>query len=266
MTTRKLHVYCRRAATPSRCPPLLFVHGGYVGASCWDEHFLPYFSRHGFDAHAVDLSGHGSSEGRERLNSFGLDDYAADVARVATSLGEPPVLIGHSMGTVVVERVIEREPARAAILMSPVPAMGTLASAMKLAFHQPAFFSEVSRAVEGRYSARTLRLMRDIYYSPDMAPEELLRYQVHFQAESSRAVTELTLLGLRAPRRLPRIPALVLGGERDAVFPASLLCFAAARWNAKLVEIPRAGHTVMLDVHWEKAAGEIARWLSEQRW
>lgn len=266
MTTKKLHTLYRRAAVTSRYPPLLFVHGGYVRASCWDEFLLPYFSRRGFDCHALDLSGHGSSEGREQLNSFGLDDYAADVARVATALGEPPVLIGHSMGTAIVERVVERERARAAVLMSPVPAMGTLATAMKLALTEPAFFTEVNRATQGRYSAKTLRLMRDVYYSPDARPEDLLRFQVHFQPESTRAVTELTLLGLRAPRRLPRIPALVLGGEDDAVFPASLLCFTAARWSAKLVVVPRAGHTLMLDVHWEQVAGEITRWLGEQQW
>jgi pimeloyl-ACP methyl ester carboxylesterase len=266
MKPRRLNTLHRRAAVTSRHPPLLFVHGGYVSASCWDEFFMPYLSRRGFDCHAVDLSGHGSSEGRAELNSFGLDDYAADVARAAMALGEPPVLIGHSMGTAIVERVAERQPARAAVLMSPVPAIGTLAATMKLAITEPAFFGEVTGASKGRYSDRTLRLLRDVYYSPDMQPADLVRFQAHFQPESSRAVTELTLLGLRVPRRLPRIPALVLGGECDAVFPASLLYFTAARWNAKLVEIPRAGHTLMLDVHWQQAAEHIARWLDEQQW
>jgi pimeloyl-ACP methyl ester carboxylesterase len=263
MKPRRLHTLYRGAMRATPHPPLLFVHGGYVGASCWDEFFLPYFSRRGFDCHAVDLSGHGLSEGREHLHAFGLDDYADDVARVAASLTEPPVLIGHSMGAAVVERVAEREPVRAAILMAPVPPTGTLGTTMKLALTEPAFFTEVTRAIDGRFSRKTLTLMRDVYYSPDMRPEELLRFQVHFQPESSRAVTDLTLLGLRFPRRLPRLPTLVLGGECDAVFPASLLCFTAARWRAKQIVVPRAGHTIMLDVHWEKAAASIARWLED---
>jgi hypothetical protein len=52
-------------------PPLLFVHGGYATAGCWDEYFLPWFSGRGFDCHALDLAGHGGSESREQLHSYG---------------------------------------------------------------------------------------------------------------------------------------------------------------------------------------------------
>ncbi|HQO29280.1 MAG TPA: alpha/beta fold hydrolase, partial [Accumulibacter sp.] len=73
MKSRQLHVLHRpaRAVRPA-APPLLFVHGGYVSSACWDIFFLPWFSRRGFDCHALDLSGHGDSEGRRRLDSFGL--------------------------------------------------------------------------------------------------------------------------------------------------------------------------------------------------
>lgn len=264
MRPRKLHTLHRRADRATRHPPLLFVHGGYVAASCWDEYFLPYFSRRGFDCHAVDLSGHGLSEGRERLDSFGLDDYVDDVVQVAASLDERAVLIGHSMGAAIVERFLERAPARAAVLMAPVPTIGTLAATLKLALTEPAFFTEVTRASRGHYSEKTLKIMRDVYYSPDMKPEDLLRFQFHFQSESNRAVTEMTLLGLRFPGRRPKLPTLVIGGERDAVFPPHLLDFTAARWKAEVAVVPRAGHTIMLDAHWEAAAEHIARWVERR--
>jgi pimeloyl-ACP methyl ester carboxylesterase len=38
-----------------------------------------------------------------------LDDYADDLAQVAQKLAEPAILIGHSMGSVVVERFLERQ-------------------------------------------------------------------------------------------------------------------------------------------------------------
>lgn len=36
-------------------PPLVFVHGSFHAAWCWAEHWLPFFSRHGFDCYALSL-------------------------------------------------------------------------------------------------------------------------------------------------------------------------------------------------------------------
>ena len=37
--------------------PVLFVHGAFVAAWCWDDHFLPYFAKRGYAAHALSLRG-----------------------------------------------------------------------------------------------------------------------------------------------------------------------------------------------------------------
>ena len=76
--------------------PVLFVHGGYCDAWCWDAKFLPWFARHGYSAHALSLRGHGTSDGRDLLWHTGLDDYAADVERVCASLPSPPAFGCHS--------------------------------------------------------------------------------------------------------------------------------------------------------------------------
>src|SRR5262245_23782245 len=81
-----------------RRPPLLFVHGGYVDAWCWDMYCLPWFARQGYAANALSLRGHGESGGREALFVAGLDDYAADVERIASQLPATPVPVGHPMG------------------------------------------------------------------------------------------------------------------------------------------------------------------------
>ena len=41
----------------SRPPPLVFVHGSFHAAWCWAEHWLPFFSRAGFDCYALSLLG-----------------------------------------------------------------------------------------------------------------------------------------------------------------------------------------------------------------
>ena len=158
------------------------------------------------------------------------------------------------MGSVVVERVLEQQPAQAAVLMAPVPPGGILGATMNLAFSQPSFFGEQARATQGEFNEKTLRTMREVYYSAETTNAELLRCGRLFQSESRRALLDLTLLAMRMSRRRPTLPVLVVGGEADAVFQPSLLQFTASRWRADQVVVPRAGHTLMLDAHWQAAA------------
>jgi pimeloyl-ACP methyl ester carboxylesterase len=90
-----------------RSTPILFVHGMWHAAWCWSEHFLPYFARHGYVSHALSLRGHGGSEGWERLRWTSLAEYVSDVEQVVGHIGRPPVLVGHSMGGVIVQKYLE---------------------------------------------------------------------------------------------------------------------------------------------------------------
>src|SRR5258708_294001 len=122
---------------PRRRPPLLFVHGGYCDGWCWEPHFLPWFAARGYAAHALSLRGHGGSGGHETMFVAGLDDFAVDVARIASGLPSPPVLIGHSMGAAIVERLLVAGSVRAAALLAPVPPTGLGLVAHRLAAYQP---------------------------------------------------------------------------------------------------------------------------------
>ena len=70
---------------------------------------------------AVSLRGHGGSGGGERLSRAGIRDYMHDVVQTIVRLPAQPVLVGHSIGGLVVQRVLERYPVRAGVLISPVP-------------------------------------------------------------------------------------------------------------------------------------------------
>jgi pimeloyl-ACP methyl ester carboxylesterase len=183
------------------------------------------------------------------------------LTQVARQLPAPAVFIGHSMSTVVVERFLEQNTARAAILMAPVPPGGILGASMRMALTQPAFFSEQLRPAGGEQSAQT---MRSVYYSRETEIDDLMRFAGFFQSESRRAILDLSLLAMRIGRRRPALPVLVVGGAADAVFEPALLGLTAARWQAEQAVIPRAGHTLMLDAHWPAAADTIADWLDRQ--
>lgn len=74
---------------------IVLVHGGAAHARWWD-HIAPLLAT-GRRVAALDLSGHGDSG---RRDSYSLDGWAHDVMAVAADAGitDPPVIIGHSMG------------------------------------------------------------------------------------------------------------------------------------------------------------------------
>src|SRR6202008_4139991 len=56
-----LDVIEKRPSRESDNAPVLFVHGAWHGAWCWDEHFLDFFAAKGYRSLAVSLRGHGKS-------------------------------------------------------------------------------------------------------------------------------------------------------------------------------------------------------------
>ena len=93
----KLEVLHKGGRGDSALSPLLFVHGAWHGAWCWDEHFLDYFAGLGYECVAPSLRGHGGSPGGARMNRYRIADYVADVASVAQS-AMPAPMAGRAMG------------------------------------------------------------------------------------------------------------------------------------------------------------------------
>ena len=261
---RQLHLLDRPPVEDKGFPPLVFVHGGYINSACWDVNFLPFFQQQGYHCYALDLSGHGKSAGHRELNSFGLDDYADDVGQIVAALGAEPVLIGHSMGATVIQRYLEKASAKAVVMMAPVPPTGLAASGVQLAIRHPDFIAEAERAVRGEYTAKTIRVMREVYFSPEVSAEEFAAFQPMVQDESMRALTELMSLALRMPAKKPRIPALVIGGKLDALFAANRLYMTATGWNGEICVVPHGSHMLMMDPQWRVVAEKIDDWLGHR--
>lgn len=262
--TRKIQVHHYPSAAGAAREALLFVHGAYVDSRCWEYNFVPFFQRRGYDCFAVDLSGHGASEGKERIHEFGIDDYADDVANALQRIGRPATVVGHSMGARVLERFLERGLARSAVFLAPVPPTGTAGSAMQLALRHPSFFEALECAVNGRFSGGVAELMTKIYFSPDMSTAEALTFLPMVGTESDRAVAEMAVVRMGRPVGRGKLPALVIGGSDDLVFPPSMLHFCALPWDADVYRVEGAGHMLMLDPQWELAARRMLAWLGRE--
>jgi pimeloyl-ACP methyl ester carboxylesterase len=243
-------------------PPLLFVHGGYCDAWCWEPYFLPWFAAQGFPAHALSLRGHGASGGHDSLFVAGLDDYATDVERVTAQLDVAPVLIGHSMGAAVVERLLATRPVRAAALIAPIPPAGLLTMAARLATERPDYLMQMSQLDPSRLSAHVLETLQPFYFSNDVAPHLLIEAGLHLGAESPRALMDLALrLHWQLPER-SGVPVMVLGAEGDRICSPEDVRATALHHGIEPVLVPGLAHMMMLERQWQKPARALSDWLA----
>jgi pimeloyl-ACP methyl ester carboxylesterase len=258
-----LEVISRQPVSSPHPTPLLFVHGAWHGAWCWSEHFLDYFTTHGYAVHALSLRGHGASAGRDRLRWTSLADYVADVLQVASQLPNPPVLIGHSMGGAVVQKYLEAHAAPAAVLLASVPPGGALATTLRIARRHPLEFARTNLLLSLYPLIGTPELAREAFFQASLSQDKLLGYFAQLQDESYRAFLDMVVFNLPKPRRVTS-PVLVFGGANDTIFLPNEIKATARAYQTQAVIFPDMTHDLMLGHGWQSVADGIIAGLREK--
>jgi alpha-beta hydrolase superfamily lysophospholipase len=257
-----LEILTKLPESNPRPTTLLFVHGAWHDAWCWAEHFLPYFAQHDYISYALDLRGHGKSEGRERLRWTSIANYVSDIEQIVSQLERPPVLIGHSMGALVIQKYLESHVAPAAVLLAPIPPRGILRTTLSIAVRHPLPFLKANLTLKLYPIIGTPALTREAFFSPDMPEEKARAYFVHMQDESYRAFIDMLLDPPRPGRE--KIPVLVMGGARDTIYTRKEFEAAARTYGTTPAEIfPHMAHDLMLEEGWQSVADRMLSWFGE---
>ena len=244
-------------------PPVLFVHGAYSGAWIW-EYFLGLFAERGYRAYALSLRGHAGSEGDLARASF--NDYVDDVKIAVRTIGDEPILIGHSMGGLIIQHYVARGgKAAAMVALASAPPSGLRSSALHMTMFAPDVLFQLSllQSLGPKWAAPTV--IGRALFSTRSTPESREGLLQGIQRESPLASAEL----MRAPPLTPpaagdRPPVFVLGGDADVFLPRSAMQETADVWGVELHLLKGAPHGLMIDTAWREIAAEkIIAWLNE---
>jgi pimeloyl-ACP methyl ester carboxylesterase len=229
---------------PAR-PTILFVHGAGMDHSVWPLQ-ARHFAYRGWNALAVDLPGHGRSDGELLRSVPAVADWlcvlfgALDLASVH--------LVGHSMGALVSLELAARHRKRVARL-------ALLGAAPKMPVH-PALLEAAARP-----EPLAPELICDWGFGPaghfggHKAPGSwMLGHALRLLAQSAgaRLYADLTACndyqdGLQAAAKV-RCPTLVIAGAADRMTPARQgTKLAEAIQHAQLVTLPDCGHMMMVE-------------------
>lgn len=261
MNASRLEIVSRLPATPQHATPLLFIHGAYGGAWCWEDHFLDYFAQQGWAAHAISLSGHGDSPSTHHLDGLSIENYVDDLREAIASLERPPVLIGHSMGGFVVQKYLEQGDAPAVVLMAAVPPQGIISSMFSLMLHKPSLLLDLNSLLGG--GQPPMASLREALFHQSVDERVLQNCYRRMQPESLRAIWDMSGFNLPRLDKMNRPPMLILGASHDRLIPPDSVEQTARAYDLEAEIFDDMGHAMMMEPGWQGPAERIAQWLRE---
>lgn len=195
-----------------------------------------------------------------------MADYVADMESAAAKMDAPPIVIGHSMGGLVVQHYLSKpeNKAAAAVLLASVPPSGIASSAIHMSSFAPDVLWQLGLLQSLGHQAVSADVIQRAFFSDQTPGEDVKHLLPRLQSESHRISSELLCPAQPMPRLgKDALPVLVLGGDADAFLPTSAFREAANFWHGDLEIIKGAPHGLMLDhAWWQPAADKILTWLA----
>ncbi|HEX6231615.1 MAG TPA: alpha/beta hydrolase [Jiangellaceae bacterium] len=254
-----------RIRTPDSGPistsprPFLFVHGAWHGPWCWREHWAGYFEDAGHHADAVQLGAHDRPGNRGRIWTA-IRRHVAEVRQRLAELGPRTVLVGHSMGGLIVQRVLKDSTAAGAVLLASVPRRGVLPATLRTLRRAPAATLRGISTVSMWPIVASEPLARQAFFTPGTPDSVVKATFTRLQNESFRSFLNMVV---RTPRpSAVTTPVHVIAAEQDGLFTLAEQHDLAKAYATRLHIVAGSGHDLMLDRHWAQAADEVLRWAS----
>jgi len=253
---------------------IVFVHGAFVTKHSWQP-WVERYQAHGHNALAIawperdrPVAALKQAHPDPALGQISLQQVLDHHIRLIQGLAEKPVIIGHSLGGLLTQLLIQRDLGVAGVPVDAVPPLGIIPT-------QWSFLKAGWPLINPFISAGTPYYMSfpEFQYAfTNGLPEAEQRAAYDHQAvpESRRIVRgSLTALA-KVDFMKPHAPLLFIAGEKDNFIPAGLVKAAVKRYQAgpsltALKEFPGRNHYLMAQTGWEEIADYILVWLRGQK-
>ena len=259
-----IHIETHQPERRSRKPPLLLVHGALTGSWLWNE-FAAYLAERGWEAHAMNLRGHFTSDVAD-LAETTMRDYADDIGVAMRQLGRPAVSsAGASVRCCRVMHAERTPPVLGLVLLAPSPPAAALPR--RPDEHELRAVPAVYDAAWWGWTGTREELRERMPDMDDARPREDER--APRRRSRVRPCPPRTDGGRRRStrRRSPIRRSMVIGAGRDDVIHPTEARRTADLLGAGYEYFPSASHfgLVMGEHTWPEVAQSVLGWLEERR-
>jgi pimeloyl-ACP methyl ester carboxylesterase len=249
---------------------IVLVHGMFVNNTSWDG-WKQYLEQKGYTVYAPANPGHEGNPADLRKNihpqlvQTGFVDVVMNIAKFIDTLPEKPLVIGHSMAGLAVQKLIDLGKADAAVSINGAPPKNVFPplSTLKIVFPAINIFSGT------RHYMGTREWYNRAFFNTLPASEQVEAYDAIAVPESRKLGLEtVTKSFSNAEFKKPHQPILFIGGGKDNIFPASLTRKIASRYtdaNSRVdVKIyDDKSHYICGEKGWEEIADYALGWYDK---
>jgi pimeloyl-ACP methyl ester carboxylesterase len=269
----------RKASDMSNPPtPVLFIHGLWLHATSWAP-WQELFAAAGYAPLAPGWPGEPDTAELARANpdavaNHGIEDVTAHYRQIIDQLPQRPIVIGHSFGGMIAEKLLGEDYAAAAVGIEAAQIKGVLPLPLS-ALHAtlPVFKNPANIRHAVALTAEQFRFS----FGNALSPEESDALWAQWAVPSpGRPLFEAASANFRlhSPDKVNtgnegRGPLLLTMGGQDHTVPEVITKATVKQYRhsdavTDLIEFPDRGHSLTIDSGWRAVADECLGWLAKQ--
>ncbi len=258
-------------------PPVLFIHGLWLHATSWTP-WIETFTDKGYAASAPGWPGDPATVAEARANpesiaDHGIDDVVEHYAALIEGLPTKPILIGHSFGGMIAQKLLGLDLAAAAVAIDAAQIKGVLPlplSALRATL--PVFKNPANKHRAVSLTPEQFRYAFGNALPPAESDELYDRWAIPAPGkplfEAAAANFDPHSPAKVATDNSARGPLLLIMGGQDhtvpeAVTKATLKQYRHSDAVTDILEFPDRAHSLTIDHGWRDVADATLAWLTE---
>jgi pimeloyl-ACP methyl ester carboxylesterase len=257
---------------------VLFIHGLWLHGSSWEQ-WETRFRDEGYEPQAPGWPGDGqtvesSRQDPEAIGDHGIDDVVTHFAAIIDRLPEPPILIGHSFGGMIAQKLLGQGRAKAAVAIDAAQIKGVLPvplSALRATL--PVFKNPANKHRAVSLTADQFRFAFGNAVSEEESDELFERWTIPAPGkplfEAATANFDPHSPAEVDTANQDRGPLLLIASGKDHTVPESVTRATLKQYRhseavTDLTTFPDRGHSLTIDSGWAEVAETCLNWLKEQ--
>ncbi|WP_405768546.1 alpha/beta hydrolase [Streptomyces sp. NBC_01538] len=258
--------------------PVVFVHGLWLHRTSWQP-WIDLFREEGYDPAAPGWPGDPDSVEEARQNpesvaGYGIDDVVEHYAALIEALPERPIVIGHSFGGMIAQKLLGQDRCAAAVAIDAAQIKGVLPlplSALKATF--PVFRNPANKR---RSVSLTAEQFRFAFGNAIPEEESAALYERWTVPAPGKPLYEAASANFNphSPAKVDtknsgRGPLLLISGGKDHTVPevvtrATLKQYRHTEAVTDIINFPDRAHSLTIDSGWREVADTVLTWLRQQ--